>query len=101
MQRSCRRAPGRARRSPRASAWSCSRRCRAVDVGFDRDTIPDGAGESAGLEIAGRRWRSRLIVGTGGFASLELMERAVEASGSEIVTVALRRVDPEAPGSVI
>ena len=51
--------------------------------------------------LGGREWRSRLIVGTGGFRSLEQMERAILASGTEIVTVALRRVDPGAPGSVV
>jgi thiazole synthase len=54
-----------------------------------------------GLEIAGRSWDSRLIVGTGGFRSLETMERALGASGTEIATVALRRVDPSAQGSVL
>jgi thiazole synthase len=54
-----------------------------------------------GLEIAGRSWDSRLIVGTGGFRSLETMELALEASGTEIATVALRRVDPSAQGSVL
>jgi len=53
------------------------------------------------FEIAGRTWQSRLIVGTGGFRSLETMEQALEASGTEIATVALRRVDPSAPGSVL
>jgi thiazole synthase len=53
------------------------------------------------LELGGRTWRSRLIVGTGGFRSLEAMERALEASGTEIATVALRRVDPAAQGSVL
>jgi len=53
------------------------------------------------FEIAGRAWDSRLIVGTGGFRSLETMERALEASGTEIATVALRRVDPAAEGSVL
>jgi thiazole synthase len=56
---------------------------------------------SGALEIAGRRWDSRLILGTGGFRSLEAMEEAIAASGAEIVTVALRRVDVDAPGSVI
>ena len=55
----------------------------------------------SGLEIAGRTWDSRLIVGTGGFRSLEVMEQALEASGTEIATVALRRVDPSAEGSVL
>ncbi len=50
--------------------------------------------------LGDREWSSRLIVGTGGFRSLEQMERALEASGAEIVTVALRRVDPLAQGSV-
>ena len=54
-----------------------------------------------GLEIAGRTWDSRLIVGTGGFRSLDVMEQALEASGTEIATVALRRVDPSAQGSVL
>jgi thiazole synthase len=53
------------------------------------------------FEIAGRAWESRLIVGTGGFRSLETMERALEASRTEIATVALRRVDPSAQGSVL
>ena len=52
-------------------------------------------------ELGGRRWASRLLVGTGGFRSLEQMERALDASGTEIVTVALRRVDPLAQGSVL
>jgi thiazole synthase len=54
-----------------------------------------------GLDIAGRMWQSRLIVGTGGFRSLEAMEQALAASGTEIATVALRRVDPSAQGSVL
>ncbi len=53
------------------------------------------------LTIAGRTLRSRLLLGTGGFPSLELMAAAIEAGGSELVTVALRRVDPSARGSLI
>lgn len=45
------------------------------------------------LVIAGRRFRSRLLVGTGKFSSPEVMARALKASGTEIVTAALRRVD--------
>jgi thiazole synthase len=52
-------------------------------------------------ELGGRSWSSRLIAGTGGFRSLEQMEAALAASGAEIVTVALRRVDPGAKGSVL
>jgi thiazole synthase len=44
------------------------------------------------LAIAGRTLRSRLLLGTGGFPSLELMAAAIDASGSELVTVALRRL---------
>ncbi|HSR94036.1 MAG TPA: sulfur carrier protein ThiS, partial [Solirubrobacterales bacterium] len=52
-------------------------------------------------ELGGRQWTSRLIAGTGGFRSLEQMEEALVASGAEIVTVALRRIDPAAKGSVL
>ena len=58
-------------------------------------------GAEDGFELGGRSWGSRLIVGTGGFRSLDQMEQALIASGTEIVTVALRRVDPEAEGSVL
>ena len=50
------------------------------------------------LEIAGRGFGSRLIVGTGKFGSFEAMRDAIAASGTEMVTVALRRVDLEATG---
>jgi thiazole synthase len=52
-------------------------------------------------ELGGREWSSRLIAGTGGFRSLEQMEEALVAAGTEIVTVALRRIDPAAKGSVL
>jgi thiazole synthase len=54
-----------------------------------------------GLEIAGRRFRSRLILGTGGFRNLETMAEAVKASRADLATVALRRVDPTASGSIV
>lgn len=50
------------------------------------------------LIIAGRRFQSRLMVGTGKFASNQAMLDAMENSGCEIVTVALRRVDIENSG---
>jgi len=59
-----------------------------------------GPGEAT-WSLGGRQWTSRLIVGTGGFRSLAQMEVALEASGTEIVTVALRRVDPSARGSLV
>src|SRR6184192_1607533 len=45
------------------------------------------------LVIAGRTFRSRLLVGTGKFSSPESMREALDASGAQIVTVALRRAD--------
>ncbi len=50
------------------------------------------------LVIAGREFRSRLLLGTGKFSSNELMRDALEASGTEIVTVALRRADLSGTG---
>lgn len=47
------------------------------------------------LTIAGKEFSCRLFIGTGKFASCELMAEAIERSGTEIVTVALRRVDIE------
>jgi thiazole synthase len=58
-------------------------------------------GGAEGWELGGQAWNSRLIAGTGGFRSLEQMESALAASGAEIVTVALRRIDPDAKGSVL
>jgi len=53
------------------------------------------------LVIAGERFRSRLIMGTGGAPSLDILERALDASGTEIVTVALRRLDPAGASSFL
>jgi thiazole synthase len=53
------------------------------------------------LRIADRTFGSRLMLGTGGFPSLAMLGEAIAASGCEIVTVALRRVDPGARGSLI
>ncbi len=50
------------------------------------------------LVIAGREFASRLIVGTGKFSSGEAMRDALDASGTEMVTVALRRIDLDATG---
>jgi thiazole synthase len=51
--------------------------------------------------IAGRELGSRLILGTGGFRSLDTLRRAVAESGAEVGTVAMRRIDPSAEGSVL
>ena len=53
------------------------------------------------LEIADRRFESRLIIGTGGFRNLDAMAEALAASGAEMATVALRRVDATAGSSVV
>jgi thiazole synthase len=94
---------------------------RGVAVAVDGEVVPRGEWDSTslsegqrvevlaaiqggaedGFRLGGRSWGSRLIVGTGGFRSLDQMEQALIASGTEIVTVALRRVDPEAEGSVV
>ncbi len=94
---------------------------RGVAVALDGEVVPRSAWDSTPLseghsvevlaaiqggaaetwELGGRQWSSRLIAGTGGFRSLEQMEEALAASGAEIVTVALRRIDPAAKGSVL
>ena len=51
--------------------------------------------------LAGRTFGSRLIMGTGGAPSLDVLKRALVASGTELTTVAMRRVDPAAAGSVL
>jgi thiazole synthase len=53
----------------------------------------DRGGVDQPLAIGGRTFRSRLLVGTGKYADNETMVRAIEASGAEVVTVAVRRVD--------
>ena len=53
------------------------------------------------LVIAGAKFGSRLIMGTGGAPSLDVLGRALTASGTELTTVAMRRVDPAAAGSVL
>ncbi len=45
------------------------------------------------LKIAGKEFKSRLFLGTGKFAAAEYLRKAIEASGTELVTVALRRVN--------
>jgi thiazole synthase len=53
------------------------------------------------LTIAGEKFGSRLIMGTGGAPSLEVLGRALAASGTELTTVAMRRIDPASGGSVL
>jgi thiazole synthase len=93
---------------------------RGVAAALDGEVVPRGEWERTPLregqsvevlaaiqggaetwQLGGREWGSRLIAGTGGFRSLEQMEQALSAAGTEIVTVALRRIDPTAAGSVL
>jgi thiazole synthase len=53
------------------------------------------------LTIAGRELTSRLILGTGGFTNHDVLAAALEASGAELCTVALRRLDPASRGSIL
>src|SRR5258706_2010302 len=53
--------------------------------------------EDQPLTIGGKTFRSRLMLGTGKYRNAEEMNAAMEASGCEIVTVALRRIDLDAP----
>jgi thiazole synthase len=53
------------------------------------------------LEIAGRAFDSRLIMGTGGAANLSVLERALVASGTQLTTVAMRRVDAKGGTGVL
>src|SRR5918994_1058597 len=61
----------------------------------------DPPGAPAPLVVAGRELRSRLLLGTGGFRSLDVLAAAIEESGTELVTVALRRIDPGQRGSIV
>ena len=53
------------------------------------------------FELGGRRLESRLILGTGGFRNLQVMAESARESGAELATVAMRRVDPSARGSIV
>ncbi|MBP5975558.1 glycine oxidase ThiO [Brasilonema sp. CT11] len=54
--------------------------------------------EDSPLQIAGKTFQSRLMTGTGKYRSIEDMQQSVTASGCQIVTVAVRRVQTNAPG---
>ncbi|MEM6452485.1 MAG: glycine oxidase ThiO [Cyanobacteria bacterium P01_D01_bin.105] len=63
-----------------------------------RSITPNATANADTLTIAGKTFSSRLMTGTGKFSSLETMRQSFAASGSEIVTVAVRRVQTNAPG---
>ncbi|MFZ0384124.1 MAG: thiazole synthase [Solirubrobacteraceae bacterium] len=62
---------------------------------------PARVDESDRLEIAGRSFSSRLILGTGGFVNHELLAAACRETAAELCTVALRRLDPSTSGSIL
>ncbi|MBL6928940.1 MAG: sulfur carrier protein ThiS [Rhodospirillales bacterium] len=66
-------------------------------VHFIGGGAPEGDDDDP-FEVAGRTFKSRLLVGTGKYKDLEETARAIEASGAEIVTVAVRRVNISDPG---
>ncbi len=84
------------------SAWESTAPAEGASIEVVA-AIQGGSGESGEekWELGGRSWTSRLIAGSGGFRSLEAMESALALSGTEIITVALRRLDPDAQGSVM
>ena len=69
-------------------------------VHFIGGGAPDGAVTAGddGFTVAGKRYTSRLLVGTGKYKDFEETARAIAASGAEIVTVAVRRVNVSDPG---
>jgi thiazole synthase len=85
---------------PSLTDGSLRNRAGAVESG-ETSTASLPSPTDGPLRIAKRTLSSRLLLGTGGFPSLTLLAEAIRASGSELVTVALRRVDPNARGSLI
>jgi len=69
-------------------------------VHFIGGGAPDGGATAGddGFTVAGKRYSSRLLVGTGKYKDFEETARAIAASGAEIVTVAVRRVNVSDPG---
>jgi thiazole synthase len=65
---------------------------------YQPEITPAALLESDSLIIAGRKFRSRLMTGTGKYPSIETMQQSIAASRCEIVTVAVRRVQTNAPG---
>ena len=60
--------------------------------------LPNQTEDTDKLTIAGRTFNSRLMTGTGKYPSMQAMQQSVAASGCEIITVAVRRVQTKAPG---
>ena len=65
------------------------------------DSLRASGSSAQKLTIAGREFGSRLILGTGGAANLAVLEEALVASGTELTTVAMRRVDVDGGTGVL
>src|SRR5919108_1925885 len=83
-----------------AWAWATSKSRPATRSSWCISSVEDDAMTTAvetiqdtPLTIGGRTFQSRLMVGTGKYSDMETMVRAIEASGAEVVTVAVRRVN--------
>jgi thiazole synthase len=76
-----------------------SERPRRDEPALRRGESEGGEGRDAPLVLAGESFRSRLIMGTGGASSLSALRAALIGSGTELTTVAMRRVDASARGS--
>ena len=77
-----------------------------ADIAPDSDTAADhpGIAETTPPDpfvLGDRTYRSRLLMGTGGAANMDILGRALTASGTELTTVALRRVTPGVRGSIL
>jgi thiazole synthase len=103
--------PTRATAAPAALATGAtapSTTGAATPPGADADAVagraaagPEHGAAADPLTIAGVSFSSRLIMGTGGAPSLEVLDTALAASGTELTTVAMRRLDPTVRGSVL
>ena len=69
----------------------------------DADVLsrPQAAAGTESWVLAGQELSSRLILGTGGVQSLEVLRRVVDASATALTTVAMRRVSPDGEGSLL
>ncbi|MFI2190135.1 thiazole synthase [Streptomyces sioyaensis] len=72
-----------------------------TDIATRREPAPATTAAPDPFTLAGTTFGSRLMMGTGGAPSLDVMERALLASGTELTTVAMRRLDPTVQGSVL
>src|ERR1017187_7927427 len=90
-----------AAKPPARNGWAEGRAAEGTAEGRAAEGTAAPAAAEDLLTIAGRTLRSRLLLGTGGFTPPSLLSDSIAASGSELVTVALRRIDPGARGSLI